>query len=78
VKKGKVWTVTPLDMGKAALRAIRTIKHNRRMTACEQSAGFFLAAGSNDGLQVFVKVSRFSRKLLKDWPESGGLLERLP
>jgi hypothetical protein len=55
-------------------RAIGRIQM-KGVIASEVSAGFLMPLGEKGkGYQVFVKVMKFDRALLKSDPESGGLL----
>mgnify|MGYP001603937378 CR=1 FL=1 len=49
------------------------------LVATETSAGFVFPPGQKcghrEGLQVFVKIARYSDDLLCEQPETGGLLE---
>ena len=50
-----------------------------KVVASETSAGFILypggKRGKREGLQVYVRVAKYSEALLKQKPETGGLLE---
>lgn len=55
-------------------KAAKRITEDDQLTATEQSAGFIIPEGSEDGVQVFVRIARFSHGLLKAHPHTGGLL----
>ena len=59
-------------MAEALDRASKRLRADPHMTAAEHSAGM-LGYGP-DQMQVFVRVCRFSQKLLDDDPMTGGLL----
>lgn len=70
--------------GDAVLRAYnraakRIMKDDDTMCAVSTDAGFIIPDGQKgkpkEGYQVFVKIARYSEKLLKARPCTGGLLE---
>lgn len=68
------------DLNAAFRTALRTLKKDSDLVATTRSVGFvlpprFLIKADRTGYQVFVKVSRFDERLLKQDPDSGGLLE---
>lgn len=64
-------------LAKALARAVKNITKDPAMVATAHSAGYIFATkqrrGKRHGLQVFVKVCRYSDELLASNPESGGL-----
>jgi hypothetical protein len=68
----------PHASGNALLRAYnKAAKFADGTTAREVSAGFIMPADhEGEGFQVFVKVCRFSERLLGTRPETGGLLTK--
>lgn len=69
----------PFASGNALLRAyaraVKKLQDDPDMVACATSAGFIIPDGEQDGFQVFVKVAKYSKALLKKSPDTGGLLE---
>jgi hypothetical protein len=59
-------------------RAAKRFGNDGLLRATSQSAGFIIPAhqkvGERFGFQVFVRMVRFSEKLLKEEPKTGGLL----
>lgn len=58
-------------------QAVKKIDDDKDVMSIEVDAGFIIPAGQKKGdsigVQVFVKVVRYSDRLLKMKPESGGL-----
>jgi hypothetical protein len=71
-------TVTGNDLLRACSKAVATLQTDEAMTAASTSAGFIIPNGQKRGqrlgVQVFVKVCRYSEELLKRRPCTGGLL----
>jgi len=73
MRKRDVWQ-------KAYAKGLRRLVKDKRLTATEISCGFaVLVTPSRDkstweDVQVFMKICRFSKKLLKEKPMTGGLL----
>lgn len=75
--KDKMKAMKPVATGNSVLRAYnKAVKkmQTEPFLATAQSAGFIIPDGQQDGYQVFVKVYKFSRRLLKKCPGTGGLL----
>lgn len=66
-------TATGNSVLRAYNKAVKKMQ-GENLLASAQSAGFIIPDGQKDGYQVFVKVYKFSRALLKRKPLTGGLL----
>jgi hypothetical protein len=59
-------------------RAVKEIQSKSCISGSHTSAGFIIPVGQKrgerKGIQVFVEVARWSEKLMKERPETGGLL----
>lgn len=66
--------VTDESILEALDHAAEVLKKDPVVTSTEQTAGFILEDGSEQGFQVFVKVYRYSQPLLQKSPLTGGLL----
>lgn len=71
-------TATGNAVLRAYSRAVKTLQDNEYLVSASRTAGFVIPngqkKGQREGYQVFVQVCKFSEKLLKTQPLSGGLL----
>ena len=69
---------TGMQVLRAYNRAVKRMQKDEMLAATEVDAGFIFPPGQKRGervgLQVFVKVRRFSERRLRAAPETGGLL----
>ena len=70
-------TATGNNVHRAYSLAVRDLLKDKRLVATSKSAGFIIPDGQKrghrTGIQVFVKVCRYSDELLAAQPLSGGL-----
>ena len=63
---------------RAYSKATKRLLADKELTATSESAGFIIRdgqkRGERTGIQVFVKVCRYSDRLLREQPMTGGLL----
>jgi len=72
-------TVTDSSLAGALNRAISRVQRSKEILSTEVDAGMIVNRGKPGhrvGLQVFVRVCRYSDEMLKAEPMTGGLLER--
>lgn len=55
-------TATGNSVLKAYSRAAKQLNSDPDMLACDSSAGFVVPKGEDEGVQVFVRLVRFSKK----------------
>lgn len=71
--------LTNKSLERALNRARKHLLSGPSVTTASSDAGIVVGLekprGQREGYQVFVKVCRFSEKLLKDYPMTGGLTE---
>jgi hypothetical protein len=66
-------TATGNSVLRAYSKAVKNLTTDRKMIGSEVSAGFIIPEG-HTGYQVFVKVVRFCKELLKKHPDTGGII----
>jgi len=71
-------TATGNQLLRAYSKSAQRIQGDKWLTAASTSAGFIIPEGQKlgdrNGYQVFVRICNYSDKLLKKYPDTGGLL----